>query len=566
MHPASSKLLTLAFVLSGTLLAAACAAPAEDDTEDGTNAITGQEPLSYIGTAVVGALDAKHPAEKGSTWSLSRNGKLSGDFVKQFPPRATWGSNDLAVAKRCAATDASCDKDFLLSVCESDADCHGEGKCRGLKATVAHRNGAPKKLCVGHSDELLDDIWQVFADAKQTLDLSSLSPPDGRFEAAVRNAITYASEAPSPPRIRIVVGDFWSSGLERQSKVDEVLASLTRDVAKTAAIDITFAAYAYGQASWDHAKIIARDGEYALVGGANMWDVHYLEASPVHDMWIAVEGGPAADAQRFIDRMFQFVCFDKSPVTHLDIVRQARRGGTGCPSTFKQVHPEGGASHGGHTNVISVGRTGFAANPSDDAFLAMINAAKTKIHLSQQDIGPIHRAGIAFGSWPDALLEALVSAMGRGVDIDFVLSNTGATPGSMSKIEALYNSYDNGWTDVAVAKKFVDVAKKNPALLPEGTDPHALICSKLQLMRLRSSAAEAWPNGGKLANHVKAIMVDDKAFYVGSQNVYAANLTEFGYIVDDEAATRMFIESYLGNVEKYSRRTAITGPFVTCGI
>ena len=264
MAHASSKLLKLAFALSASLLAAACTAPSEDETDDGANALSGQTPLSYIGEAVVGALDAKYPAEKGSTWSLSREGKMSGDFVKQFPPRATWGSTELAIAKRCEATDPTCDKDFLLSVCESEADCHGEGKCRGLKATVAHRNAAPKKLCVGHSDELLDDIWQVFADAKQTLDLSSLSPPDGRFEAAVRNAITYASEAPRPPRIRIVVGDFWSSGLERQSKVDAVLASLTRDVAKTAAIDVSIAAYAYGQASWDHAKILARDGEYAL--------------------------------------------------------------------------------------------------------------------------------------------------------------------------------------------------------------------------------------------------------------------------------------------------------------
>lgn len=559
----SSTLLKLSVALAGALVFAACAAPTED-VDDGASAVSAEQPLSYVGQAVTSALDATYADEKGITWNLARDGKLSGDFVKQFPPRATWGKDSLAVAKRCEATDPTCDKDFLLFTCQRDADCNGAGSCVGLQSTIAHRGGAPKKLCVGHSEALLDDIWSTITSAKKTLDLSSLSPPDGRFEAAVRNAITYASEAASPPRVRIVVGDFWSSGLARQGAVDDVLASLTRDVASASPIDVSVNAYAYGQASWDHAKILARDGEYALVGGANMWDVHYLGLNPVHDLWIAVEGGPAADAQRFIDRIFQFVCVDRSPVLHLDISRQARRGGTGCPVSFEKA--QGRVARGdGNVPVLSVGRTGFAKNPSDDAFLAMINAARTKIHLSQQDIGPIHRAGLSFGGWPDALVEALVAAMGRGVDVDFILSNTGAVPGTLGKIEALYNTYDNGWTPAAVAQKFVDVAAKRPDLLPPGTDPRALICSKLQLMRLRSSASETWPDGNTIANHAKVIMVDDKAFYVGSQNAYAANLTEFGYIVDNEAATRAFVDSYLGNAEKFSRRTAISGPGVACG-
>lgn len=558
VHP---KGLTAVAALSAALLFGACAAPADDDTTSGEAAISEAKPLSYVGEAVVGALGAKHPGEKGSTWNLSRNGKLSGDFVKQFPPRAMWGKSELPIAKRCEATDKFCDKDFLLFQCEGDADCRGNGRCAGLKATIAHRNAAPKRLCVGHSDERLDDIWSTIAGAKRTLDLSSLSPPDGRFEATIRNAITFASEAPSPPRVRVVVGDYWTSGLQRQSKVDGVLASLTRDVAKSSTIDVSVSAYASGLSSWDHAKIIARDGELALVGGANLWDTHYLERNPVHDLWIAIEGGPAADAQRFIDRVFQFVCTDhRKPILGIDrdVVRQARRGGTGCPVTFEAAQPDGGASVGGGSPVIAVGRTGFAANPSDDAFLAMINAAKTKVHLSQQDFGPVNLKLAKLGSWPTALIGALVAAMRRGVDVDIILSNTGAVPGDLGKIEALYNGYDNGWTPADVANQFVTAAGKDASA-------HTLICSKLQLMRLRSSAAETWPSGGTLGNHAKVIMVDGLAFYVGSQNAYAANLTEFGYIVDDAEATKTFIDSYLGNVEKFSRRTALSGPGVTCG-
>ena len=115
------------------------------------------------------------------------------------------------------------------------------------------------------------------------------------------------------------------------------------------------------------------------------------------------------------------------------------------------------------------------------------------------------------------------------------------------------------------AAKFIDLANANPSLLPSDTDAHTLLCKQLQLMRLRSSAAEAWPDGHTLANHVKAIVVDDKAFYVGSQNIYAANLTEFGYIDDDEDATKTFVASYLANEENFSRPTAVSGRGVKCG-
>ncbi len=540
---------------------AACVAPNDDDVGAEEAAITEEKPLSYVGEAVVAALAAKHPGEKGSTWNLSRDGALKGDFVKQFPPRATWGKSELSIAKRCAATEASCDPDFLLVRCESQAECGGGGTCTPLKSTIAHRGGAPKKLCVGHSEERLDDIWSTITEAKKTLDLSSLSPPDGRFEAAIRNGITFASESASPPRVRMVFGDYWMSGMSKQSLIDGLLASYTRDVAKDSKIDVSVTAYAFGQSSWDHAKILARDGEFALVGGANLWDAHYLERNPVHDLWIAVGGGPAADAQRFIDRMFQFVCTDhRKPILGIerDVVRNARRGGTGCPVTFKAAHPNGGAKGGGGSPIIAAGRTGFAANPSDDAILAMVGAAKTKIQLSQQDFGPINLTVVKLGSWPTNLIAALVEAMKRGVDVDITLSNTGAVPGTMSSIEALYNGYDNGWTPAQVAQEFVDAAG--------GTiGAHVLVCNKLRLMRLRSSAAETWPSGGTLANHAKVIMVDDRTFYVGSQNAYFANHAEFGYIVDDAAAAKTFIDSYLGNVEKFSRRTAISGSGVSCG-
>ena len=38
--------------------------------------------------------------------------------------------------------------------------------------------------------------------------------------------------------------------------------------------------------------------------------------------------------------------------------------------------------------------------------------------------------------------------------------------------------------------------------------------------------------------------VDDRVFYVGSDNVYPVNLQEFGYIVDDRKAAAELLEAY----------------------
>jgi phosphatidylserine/phosphatidylglycerophosphate/cardiolipin synthase-like enzyme len=214
----------------------------------------------------------------------------------------------------------------------------------------------------------------------------------------------------------------------------------------------------------------------------------------------------------------------------------------------------------GNKPVISVGRLGAAGDePSDDALVAMIDAAKDTVRISQQDLGPFHKAGIPLGSWPQAILSALLRAMDRGVDVSITLSNTGAVPGDIGKLEATFNTYDNGWTPEEVAKEFGSFAQKHPETHPANADGIALVCEKLSLMRLRASDSETWKDGRTLANHAKVIVVDDRAFYAGSQNLYVANLAEFGTIVDDPAATKTFVDVYMSQVESYSKRTAVTG-------
>lgn len=549
------RLAWLGTALGLTVLLAACSSTGDDDTGEDEGAVAAGS-LSYIGKHVVGALADQSPSEQGKTWNLSRGNKLADSFVLQVPLADTWGKDDVRVAARCKADEAGCDPDFLLKRCASDADCGQGGACTALKATVAHRNDAPKKLCIGHADTLLDEVWSAVALAKTSVDMSSLTPPEDRFQAAVRNAVTYASEASSPPRIRMLFGDFPGGHVSGQ----KTLETLTRDVAPGSRIEVAVGTYREGVDSWNHSKIIVRDQSYAIVGGTNMWDEHYLKRNPVHDLWMNLEGRAARDSSRFLDNLWVHAC-GKSGMPIVDSrVVASRPEPQKCPDPIDRPNDDGV----GGTPVIAMGRLGaVGSNTSDQGLVAFVEAAKKSIRLSQQDIGPVKRVGVSFAPWPEALMTAMVGAMARGVDVSFVLSNPKSVPGNVSAMEAYFNTYDNGWSLEDVGKKFVAIASAHPEVLG-GQDPAALVCSKLKLMHLRMGDRETWPSGGTYANHAKVIVVDDRAFYLGSQNTYVANLAEFGMIVDDAAATSRFVRDYLEKAERWSKRTTIGGSVDAC--
>jgi len=60
------------------------------------------------------------------------------------------------------------------------------------------------------------------------VDITSLSPPDGQYLAAIRNAITLMSVEPSPPEVRIISAEI---PVEGTVNTKTLLESFTRDVA-----------------------------------------------------------------------------------------------------------------------------------------------------------------------------------------------------------------------------------------------------------------------------------------------------------------------------------------------
>jgi hypothetical protein len=138
----------------------------------------------------------------------------------------------------------------------------------------------------------------------------------------------------------------------------------------------------------------------------------------------------------------------------------------------------------------------------------------------------------------------LGAALVRGVDVYIVVSNPTCRAGGLSPLQA---QYANGWTVAQVAQKIRDYMIANPvANQPSGDALRALSCQKLHVTSIRSSPSGTWPGGVTAANHAKLVFVDDQAFYIGSQNEYVADLTEFGYLVDDKRAAAQARRRLLG--------------------
>jgi len=71
-----------------------------------------------------------------------------------------------------------------------------------------------------------------------------------------------------------------------------------------------------------------------------------------------------------------------------------------------------------------------------------------------------------------------------------------------------------------------------------------MVRRNLRVTMLRTSPEKQWEDGENIGNHAKFFIIDDRAFYIGSQNLYIANLAEWGLLIDDEEETMKVLEEY----------------------
>jgi phosphatidylserine/phosphatidylglycerophosphate/cardiolipin synthase-like enzyme len=497
---------------------------------------------------------------RGTTYDLTYGNRLPANWILQTPN--VWGKST-ADLRYFPIHCVNCRADFQLPTCVAAPDCSGS-HCVPLAASVTKPGERPRKFCVGHSDETIDRFYKLVVSARKAVDITMLQPAaDQRFLTALRNAITWQAYSGHAVTIRVIVGDYPPLGFDAAA----LLSELTRD-----AIDVPISRIrlyvgatrscdgspSCGALSWNHSKIIAVDGRGAIAGGHNLWTSDYLTEAPVHDISMAVEGPAAHDAHRFADALWSSVC-SQSRTDNVNAIYTffGAMSGTAEECLKKMPLPldedEHEESKGG-VPILAVGRLASGITPvfADQSLIArdlILGAAMSSIRMLQQDVaftllGKVDRA------WPESALGQIADLIGnKGGDVYIILSNLGAA--------GPVGSYSNGVPIEDVAKKIRDVVHQRTGLDEPALS--ALVCQHLHLAPLRFGLDVSWPKDQPIGTHAKFWMVDERAFYIGSENLYPTDLQEFGYIVEDASAAAQIRRDYWDKAWKWSSAAAISG-------
>lgn len=405
-------------------------------------------------------------------------------------------------------------------------------------------------------------LKELIASARHSVDVAALQPaPDGAFLDAMRDGLTLLARSGRAVEVRVLVGTY-PLGSDFDAKA--LLEALARDVRSEprsrlslhiAGMRSCLGDKACDSYTWNHAKIIAVDGERVFSGGHNFWSQDYFGKEPVHDLSLFMTGPAAADVTAFANALWGFVCRrDGTTGPGAAQVFSLKGGGQIGSDCLAQIKPQPSPSRG-HIHVLSVARLGAGitddfANHNDLARDLLLSAARQSIFIAQQDIG--FTLGRTDPLWPESTLERLADFLlqDKG-DVFIVLSNANARAPTGE-------SYSNGVALENVARKIRDVAMARGKGRDEASVGE-LLCRRLHVAPLRFGPDASWPENRAFANHSKFFMVDERAFHIGSDNFYPVNLQEFGYMIEDRAAAKQLRREYWEPLWRWSSAAAITG-------
>jgi len=427
----------------------------------------------------------------------------------------------------------------------------------------------------GHDDWFPEIMGDILSRTTVWADVLSLSAPTGKFMTAFQGALSKIAENAAGKDKPVIIRMMFGNIVAQPTNCDAIRNDLTKDLPADANIQMWVGAWRRG-VSWNHAKIIAVDGKHLHTGGHNMWDEHYLEGDPVHDLSLEMEGDVAYDGHLFANRQWDFIesrqetfwgTIGSSLPDWMPQVATVRVTVSEWPKNEASEHAPKFRTHlvksvaeadgplEDTIPIITLGRYGCLQDdrPSDDAFLAMLGSAQTIIHLALQDLGPVCIPGSQIAlpgtSWPKPYLDVLAKVLWeRGVDVEIVVSNPGSTPGGLNP---LFACYGNGWSCVDVASEIIKRIKKQ---YPDAQDGELRnkIRDNLRVAFIREERGSTWEDGMNIGMHAKHFIVDDVATYIGSQNLYVCDLAEWGVVIDDVEQTKKFMDKYWNPMWKHS--------------
>ncbi|RZA13830.1 MAG: phosphatidylserine/phosphatidylglycerophosphate/cardiolipin synthase family protein, partial [Proteobacteria bacterium] len=383
------KLHFLLKILSVGLLLASCKSTGHKSSEFSSIEVSGS--ASTLHQLIVADLQKGFPSSKGTVWFESKM-QLSPEWLVESP-KDIWGRAEETLPKdvECKAGAANCDKQFTRYLCSTDSDCANHNtSCLPLEASVAKAGQAPRKMCLGASDSLLDRFYRVITSADKHLDITTLSLPTGRFYPMLVNALATLSHKNPVPTIRILTAGKASKSFNALNQPQDQVNALAADISKaggkmdTLRIDFGFLS-SMSALSWNHSKIIIADSNRVLQGGHNFYDPDYLEDHPVFDLSMEFAGPAATGVQSFVNNLWSIGKLSLAPFGRypykggLDVLKPS----SWAPMEVPSLQP----TTRGQISMIGVGRLGsFGDNASDLAFLSLIRNAKRSIYIAQEDI------------------------------------------------------------------------------------------------------------------------------------------------------------------------------------
>ena len=444
--------------------------------------------------------------------------------------------------------------------------------------------------------------------------------PDGEFAnamgAGLRAAAGKASEDNRRLKVRVLSGVLGRGTSADPTVFRNRLKELIGDY--YSAVDINVASMiTRGVTSYNHTKFILVDGRHVIHGGINwMANYYYQDAYPSHsgvrigfpgygwgdsapvtDLDIALRGPAALSAGRCLDELWTGTCAHaatgrrKGTMVRLATTND-RPDDEILGKLYEGVEPE--AEPDGQLDVIAVGSLGFGilerdtastytppdvervedaacvyrmpvsggwlptlksnnetntdrdymtVNPDANALRALIACAERSVVLSQQDIIGYARFPLYHALFDVRLFDILAAKMICGVKVRIVISNPG------------YPDYSNvGDVRTEVLQPLFNRVKLQTRSAAEA---NRVMRMNLQLAPLRVSDQPLWLNRVKYRLHTKVVLVDDKAFYVGSRNLYPDTTQDHGFIIEDAEAAEQLKSRFLDIEWHYSKAAAI---------
>jgi phosphatidylserine/phosphatidylglycerophosphate/cardiolipin synthase-like enzyme len=518
-----------------------------------------------IRDAIDDALKDSDPKKKyfGVTWGPWRNdSSIESGWLLQTPGKNVWGVTPAPVwmspGVPLTCSGSECNKSVMLTSCASNPDvCRATNtECTASAATVTRPGQAPELVCMSPADKMMDEVYSLVASAESTVDITSLLPMDGRFLLAFKNAITYLASKGRPITVRFLYGKAPTQAGPLRN--EELLKELVADAAKVSGSKLTvnvgyIRSGTLAVSGWNHAKTIVADGKTLLIGGQNWFTKDYLGKDPVFDISVKLRGAAAADAIGFVNMLWTNLCDGATAPglrRHADQYRATKPGEIkitrDCIKKLNVSEVDGGGS----IKLRTVGRLGEIDYEHGDQSLAaieaMIEAARDKIRISQQDLkGPVGHG------WPSSTLKRLADQIVAKRDVYIVKSSDGAG-GSIS-------AYSNGSLK-ELAKKLKNQVEKADGAPKHESEINDLLCKHLYLAMIRFNEMKSYPHDVAIPSHAKVVAVDDSTVYIGSQNLYPPfRNMELGVIISDGGFFNDWKNEYWDRLWDYSKQGRISG-------